>query len=333
MPVDLDSLNAEQRKAVLTTEGPVLVLAGPGSGKTRVTTTRVAHLVDMGLDPAGIVAITFTNKAAAEMRHRIGALLPNVPVTDMWVQTFHSMCLRILKTSEHLLDVGRFTIFDESAVKSLFRDMLKDMDLHNHHLAGSFRREVSNAKNSLVGADDYASMADTEDEEAIALVYLAYQDRLRAQHGFDFDDLILETVNLMEEHPSVQTHYQSLFHHLHVDEYQDTNYAQYKLINMLSGPNIMVVGDDDQSIYGFRGSDSRHIRSFLTDYPNAVVIPLGQNYRSTSRIVAVSSAMIAKNRGRSDKRLRTGNQMGTPVRVHGVRDDRAEAQFVVDATL
>jgi len=328
-PVDLSSLNEEQRKAVLTTEGSVLVLAGPGSGKTRVTTTRIAHLVALGHEPMGIVAITFTNKAAAEMRQRVRALLPNIQVRNMWILTFHSMCLRILKDSTHLLDVEKFTIFDEDAVKALFRELLRDLDLHTHHLAKSFRRKISEIKNNLLDVGQYYGEADTEDERTLAQVYEEYQSRLRAQQGFDFDDLIFETVRLLEHNPALLAKYRSQFHHMHVDEYQDTNSAQYKLIGLLAGPNIMVVGDDDQSIYRFRGSNPKHIRAFLKDRPGSTLIQLGQNYRSTNQIVAVSSALVAKNRSRAQKRLRTENASGEPVRVHGARDEQGEAEFVV----
>ena len=329
MAIDLSALNEDQLRAVLTTEGPVLVLAGPGSGKTRVTTTRVAHLVDQGLDPAGVVAITFTNKAAAEMRHRVGALLPAVRVRDMWVTTFHSMCLRMLRASVDLLDVGRFTIFDEDAVKSLFRGLLRDLELNTHPIAKGVRRKISEAKNNLVGVNHYHSTAETEEERIIAAVYREYHDRLRAQHGLDFDDLIFETIRLLAKHPGVLSQYRNQFHHLHVDEYQDTNYAQYRLINLLAGPNIMVVGDDDQSIYGFRGSDPRNIGAFLKDRPTTAIISLGHNYRSSDRIVTVTSTMIAKNPHRNDKNLRTENAPGVPVRIHGTSTETTEAQFVV----
>ncbi len=325
-------LNPAQRDAAFTTEGPLLVLAGAGSGKTRVLTYRIAHLVrDRGVSPAEILAITFTNKAANEMRERLEGLCGPC-VRSMWVMTFHAMCVRILRADAHRIGYGRhFTIYDEDDARRTLAAVLADLDVDQKRFPPKLiAHRISAAKNELISPEACASQAVSPPDKVASKAYAPYQERLRAACAMDFDDLLFKTWELLRTCPDVLEHYQRRFRYIHVDEYQDTNHAQYEIVNMLASGhgNLMVVGDDDQSIYSWRGADIRNILEFERDHPDATVIRLEQNYRSTVTILAAANAIVANNRGRRPKTLWTENVGGEAITRYVALDERDEARFV-----
>ncbi|MEJ7819410.1 MAG: UvrD-helicase domain-containing protein, partial [Rubrobacteraceae bacterium] len=329
----LESLNPTQLEAVKQTEGPLLILAGAGSGKTRVLTHRIAYILEQGLaGPDEILAITFTNKAAREMKDRV-ALLVGPDSRKMWVSTFHAFCARILRAHADKLGYKReFTIYDGGdqvrLVKRCIVELGKDPKRFNPR---SFQSQISDAKNKLLSADDYLRQTEGYIAENIAEVYDLYQRRLYENNAMDFDDLIMQTVVLLEIFPDVRQRYQTRFKYIHVDEYQDTNHAQYKLVNILAAGhrNLCVVGDDDQSVYSWRGADIQNILDFEGDYPEAVVVKLEQNYRSTQTILSAANAVVANNASRKRKELWTAGGEGERIRVFTAADEYAEARFVV----
>jgi len=329
----LESLNPTQLDAVEHTEGPLLILAGAGSGKTRVLTHRVAYLIDQGLAaPEEVLAITFTNKAASEMKDRV-ALLVGPDSRRMWVSTFHSFCARILRVHAEKLGYKReFTIYDGAdqvrLVKRSIVELGKDPKRFNPR---SFQAQISSAKNVLMAPDDFLRNTEGYIAENVAEVYDLYQRRLYENNAMDFDDLIMQSVALLELFPEVRERYQTRFKYIHVDEYQDTNHAQYRLVNILAARyrNLCVVGDDDQSVYSWRGADIRNILDFERDYPEAKVVKLEQNYRSTQTILDAANAVVANNASRKAKALWTAGDEGERIRVFAASDEYAEARFVV----
>ncbi len=333
MPIDIDSLNPAQRQAVLATEGPLLVLAGAGSGKTRVLTYRIAHLVeDLGVPPWQVLAITFTNKAAREMRERLDALMDGRPTRGMWVCTFHAMCVRMLRIDgERLGYTGNFTIYDDDDSKRLVKSILNDLNVDEKRFpVNSVRARISEAKNELATPDDLLAEAKTPPEEVAAKVYVELQRRLRRANAMDFDDLLVNAHRLLSDNPDVLDQYQERFRYISVDEYQDTNHAQYAVCRLLAAKhrNLMVVGDDDQSIYSWRGADIRNILDFEKDYPAARTVKLEQNYRSTGHILDAANAVVAHNSERKAKRLFTDAGDGERIRLCLKRDELAEANYI-----
>jgi DNA helicase-2/ATP-dependent DNA helicase PcrA len=329
----LDGLNPVQREAATHEDGPLLIVAGAGSGKTKVLTTRIAHLIqDRGVSPFEILAITFTNKAADEMKHRVGSLVG--PVAEkMWVSTFHSACVRILRRDAHHLGyTSSFTIYDQSDAVRLAGYVIRDQNLDAKKFPPrSVHAIISQAKNDLVGPVAYAERARTIYEKRIADVYTEYQARLRGANAMDFDDLLVQTVELFRTCPEVLAHYQTRFKHLLVDEYQDTNAAQNEMVILLAKEhrNVCVVGDHDQSIYRFRGADLRNILEFENAFPDAHVVVLEQNYRSTQTILDAANAVIANNAMRKPKALWTEQIGGELITRYHAEDERDEALFVV----
>lgn len=332
MPIDLDTLNGPQREAVLCTEGPLLVLAGAGSGKTRVLTHRIAHLVeDLNVAPWQIMAITFTNKAAAEMRERLQSLIGG-GARGMWVSTFHSMCVRILRTDCERVGFAKgFTIYDDSDSKRLVEQIMDELNIDKkRYPIPALRNRISQAKNDLQVAEVFAEKTSDQVGQVAARVYTRLQERLRQLNAFDFDDLLLYTWLLLKNHPDVLAAYQNRFRYLMVDEYQDTNHAQYVLTQLLAAAhkNIMVVGDDDQSIYSWRGADLRNILDFEKDYPEARVVKLEENYRSMGNILAAANAVIANNLTRKSKKLFTSKPAGDKISVYSATDERDEGRWI-----
>lgn len=332
MPIDLDTLNGPQREAVLCTEGPLLVLAGAGSGKTRVLTHRIAHLVeDLNVAPWQIMAITFTNKAAAEMRERLQSLIGG-GARGMWVSTFHSMCVRILRTDCERVGFAKgFTIYDDSDSKRLVEQIMDELNIDKkRYPIPALRNRISQAKNDLQVAEVFAEKTSDQVGQVAARVYTRLQERLRQLNAFDFDDLLLYTWLLLKNHPDVLAAYQNRFRYLMVDEYQDTNHAQYVLTQLLAAAhkNIMVVGDDDQSIYSWRGADLRNILDFEKDYPEARVVKLEENYRSMGNILAAANAVIANNLTRKPKKLFTSKPAGDKISVYSATDERDEGRWI-----
>ena len=328
----LSGLNPVQREAVLHESGPLLIVAGAGSGKTRVLTSRIAHLIrERGVSPFSILAITFTNKAADEMKSRVGALVGPV-AQRMWVSTFHSACVRILRRDGGRLGYrSSFTIYDEADANRLTGYVLRDLDIDAKKFPPrSVHGAISAAKNELVDAAAYAARARTIYERRIAEVYAEYQRRLRAASALDFDDLLTMTVELLRDHPDVLTHYQDRFTHVMVDEYQDTNRAQNELVVLLGRRhrNVCVVGDSDQSVYAFRGADIRNILQFEEAYPDATTIVLEQNYRSTQTILDAANAVIANNAMRKPKALWTEQVGGEVISRYHAEDEHDEAAWV-----
>lgn len=336
----LIGMNPEQARAVKKTEGPLLIMAGAGSGKTRVLTHRIAYLVvEKSVYPSNILAITFTNKAAREMRERIDDLLGSGTGERMWVSTFHSMCVRILR--RNIDQIGfktSFTILDSSDQLSVVKRVLKDLNLDpKQNDPRSILGAISNAKNECIDEKMYRAQINAFNpyEKTIADVYDGYAKRLRQNQSLDFDDLIMMTLVLFKRVPEVLEFYQNKFQYIHVDEYQDTNNAQYQLVNLLAAKfnNLCVVGDSDQSIYRWRGADIGNILSFEKDYKDAEVIMLEQNYRSTQRVLQAANDVITNNRTRYDKQLRTENVEGDPIYVYKASDEKDESQFVVGKIL
>ncbi|SHF54494.1 DNA helicase-2 / ATP-dependent DNA helicase PcrA [Caldanaerobius fijiensis DSM 17918] len=330
----IDSLNEAQRNAVLATEGPLLILAGAGSGKTRVITHRIAYLIkEKGVSPYNILAITFTNKAAREMRERVEALLGG-EARDIWIMTFHAACVRILRRDiEHIGYSRSFVIYDASDQLTLLKNCIKELDLNEKlYDPKAMLSAISKAKDKMIGPDEYAK-AYGEDfrNKKIGDIYRLYQDKLKKNNALDFDDIILKTIELFKSNPEVLDYYQRRFKYIMVDEYQDTNAAQYQLIKLLSSyhQNLCVVGDDDQSIYGWRGADIRNILDFEKDFKNTKVIKLEQNYRSTKQILEAANEVVANNKGRKAKKLWTANDDGTPITVYTAADEHDEAEYAI----
>ena len=327
------SLNPEQQAAVEHGDGPLLILAGAGSGKTRVLTSRVARLVaETGVPPRRILAVTFTNKAAGVMRDRIAEQLGEEP-RGLWVGTFHSICARLLRREGDRLPRGaHFTIYDEDDARRALKQAMEEVDLDPARWApNALRARISDAKNALVGPDEYGTQAFDLMSRAVATVYPAYEKVLVRSNAYDFDDLLLHTVRLLEDHEDVGDRYAERFLHVLVDEYQDTNHAQYRIVRRFGQGhgNVCVVGDDDQSIYGWRGADVSNILDFERDFAGAAVVRLEENYRSTPAILEVANEVIANNRSRKEKRLRTTRPAGEPVTLRQFTDERAEASWVV----
>ncbi len=328
----LAGLNEPQREAVTHFEGPLLILAGAGSGKTRVLTHRVAYLLQVhGVRPDEVVAITFTNKAAGEMKERIEGLVGPIART-MWISTFHSMCARLLRREAQRISYkSSFTIHDEDDRRRLIKRCLEELNLDpKRYPPEALARQISDAKNQLVGPEEFRERIGGHFAQAAADVYALYEKRHAEMNAMDFDDLLMKTVLLLEAFPDRLRHYQHAFRFVLIDEYQDTNHAQYRLANLLAAAhrNLAVVGDDDQSIYSWRGADIRNILEFERDYPDAKVIRLEQNYRSTQPILDVANAVVTHNRKRKGKNLWTPRGEGALVQVVEVNDERAEAQFV-----
>lgn len=327
----LNGMNDRQAEAVQTTEGPLLIMAGAGSGKTRVLTHRIAYLIDEKMvNPWNILAITFTNKAAREMRERAEKL--KTEAQDCLIATFHSMCVRILRReADHIGYNRNFTIVDPGEQRTLMKRILKNLNLdpkkwNERAILGT----ISNAKNDLIDEVAYANLADDMYTEIVAKCYTAYQKELRQSEAMDFDDLIMLTLRLFDQNPDVLTYYQQRYQYIHVDEYQDTNHAQYQLVKLLASrfKNICVVGDADQSIYGWRGADMQNILDFEKDYPEAKVVLLEENYRSTKTILQAANEVIRNNRNRRPKNLWTQNEDGEEIVYYRANDEQDEALFV-----
>ena len=330
--VDIDSLNPAQREAVLTTEGPLLVLAGAGSGKTRVLTFRIAHMLgDLGVKPWQILAITFTNKAAAEMRERLAALIPS-GTRGMWVCTFHAMCVRMLREDADLLGyTGQFTIYDDDDSKRMVRDIMQALGIEQKQFPiNMIRSKISSAKNAMIGPEDMLKSADSPNDKKAAQVYLELERRLRAANAMDFDDLLVRALELLRTRPEVLDKYQERFRYISVDEYQDTNHVQYEIANLLAAKyqNLMVVGDDDQSIYSWRGADITNILDFEKDFKNCKTVKLEQNYRSTGHILSAANAVVRHNSQRKDKRLFTAEGDGEKIQAFQASDERDEGRWI-----
>ncbi|MCL2680243.1 MAG: UvrD-helicase domain-containing protein [Coriobacteriia bacterium] len=325
-------LNDPQREAVLHSEGPLLVLAGAGSGKTRVLTYRIAQLVaNCQVPPWHILAITFTNKAAGEMRERITAHLGDA-VKGMWVMTYHAACVRILRSEAQVLGYNsNFSIYDDDDAKRLLKDIMRELDIDPQHfpLAG-IRNRISQAKNQLQTAEDLPEFGTTPADRHTRAIYARYTQRLLAAQAMDFDDLLLNTARLFMQHPDVLARYQDRFRYLLVDEYQDTNHAQYIITKLLAEKhrNLMVVGDDDQSIYSWRGANVGNILEFERDYPEAHTIKLEQNYRSTGNILQAANALVAHNSTRKPKQLFTTADAGEPLQLYLASSEHDEARYI-----
>lgn len=328
----LNGLNPEQQKAVKATNGPLLIMAGAGSGKTRVLTHRIGYLiVEKQVNPYNILAITFTNKAAREMRERIGKIMGGTG-DEIWISTFHSMCVRILRRDIDRLGFNRnFTILDTTDQQSVVKGILKDRNIDPKKFSPrAILGSISSAKNELIDPEEYAKLAGNYFDKVVSDVYTEYQKRLRKNQALDFDDLIMSTILLFKRVPEVLEYYQRKFQYIHVDEYQDTNKAQYLLVKLLASrfKNLCVVGDSDQSIYRWRGADIANILSFEKDYPNATVIFLEQNYRSTKRILSAANKVIENNLNRKPKNLWTENPEGNKIMYYRADSEQGEAQFV-----
>ncbi|MDU8068908.1 MAG: UvrD-helicase domain-containing protein, partial [Streptococcus salivarius] len=327
----LTGMNDKQAEAVQTTEGPLLIMAGAGSGKTRVLTHRIAYLIDEKMiNPWNILAITFTNKAAREMRERAMALNP--ATSETLIATFHSMCVRILRReADHIGYNRNFTIVDPGEQRTLMKRILKNLNLdpkkwNERAILGT----ISNAKNDLLDEVAYEHQAGDMYTQIVSKCYKAYQEELRRSEAVDFDDLIMMTLRLFDKNPDVLAYYQQRYQYIHVDEYQDTNHAQYQLVKLLASrfKNICVVGDADQSIYGWRGADMQNILDFEKDYPEAKVVLLEENYRSTKKILQAANEVIKNNRNRRPKKLWTQNDDGEQIVYYRANDERDEAVFV-----
>ena len=332
--IDLNSLNPPQKEAVLHTEGPLLVLAGAGSGKTRVLTYRIAHLIENGVMPWHILAITFTNKAAREMLERVRKLAGEA-AEDCWISTFHSCCARILRRDIEKLGYKRqFAIYDEDDKMSVIKSLCKEKALSEKEFPPKLiRSAISDAKNKMLSPEDWLrEEGNSARTRAIFEVYQGYEHTLKANNALDFDDLILKTLELLAENPPVLEYYRDKFRYILVDEYQDTNLAQYELVRLLTGErhNLCVVGDDDQSIYGWRGADIRNILEFEKDFPDTHTIKLEQNYRSTGNILDAANQVIAHNEGRKEKELWTEAEAGEPITLYDALDERDEAAYIAN---
>ena len=334
----LEGLNTKQQEAVLMSEGPLLILAGPGSGKTKTLTHRIAYLIKKGIAPEHILAVTFTNKAAGEMKKRISALVGDRGYglgSGVFMGTFHSLGVRILRT--HATKIGyfpTFTIFDQDDSLSLIKEVMKEREINIKQFApGLIAHTISMLKSDLVNPDQYAETQGLADmfPKIVHDVYTLYQKRLKESNAMDFDDLLMNTCYLFQKNPDILEQYQDRFHYIHVDEYQDTDRNQYMIVNMLARKhrNIAVVGDDAQSIYSFRGADMRNILNFEKDWPDAKIVVLDQNYRSTQIILDAAQSIISRNRTQREKKLWTEHAGGETIQVTALENERAESEFVV----
>ena len=330
--MNLDTLNKEQKEAVLNIDGPMLVLAGAGSGKTKVLTTKIAYLIEQGIDPTSILAITFTNKAANEMKSRVEGML-GIDSNRIQISTFHSFGLSIIKRHYDKLGYkSNFTIVDSDDVLSTIKRILKDMNLDpKFYPPKTIRNKISSAKNELMTPDELSKFSNSELDEVTVNVYREYQNKLMVNNSLDFDDLLMLPIILFKENPSVLAYYQERYKYILIDEYQDTNEVQYILSKMLSAKykNICVVGDPDQSIYGFRGSNYRNILNFEKDYKNTKTILLEQNYRSTKNILGAANSIIKNNKNRKEKDLWTDNNTGDKIVYKRCDDEKDESNYVV----
>ncbi|MBV8594796.1 MAG: UvrD-helicase domain-containing protein, partial [Candidatus Eremiobacteraeota bacterium] len=330
----LEALNDEQRAAAAATDGAVLIFAGAGSGKTRVLTHRVAYLLEQGKAPAhAILAVTFTNKAAGELKSRLRQLVGD-QAHGLWVGTFHSIGVRILRRDGTAVGVApNFVIYDETDQRALVREILRDLNLdERHYPPGGILAQISRAKERALDAAAFAASADGHLSQTYASVYTAYERRLTRANALDFDDLIMRTLALLERDDDIARKYRQRFAYILVDEYQDVNEAQYRMVRALSRGtgNICVVGDDDQSIYSFRGADHRIILRFERDFPGATTFRLERNYRSTKPVLSAANALVSHNTQRHRKKLWTSREDGKPVRVYAASSDRDEARFIVE---
>ncbi len=334
--LDLDSLNLEQRDAVVHPSGPLLIFAGAGSGKTRVITYRIAKLIQDGVKPYRILAVTFTNKAAREMKERVTALVGD-QAKDMWIGTFHSLCARMLRIDGKNIGLDpRFVIYDDGDQVSLIREIFKLKNIDDKSIqARAVLNEISSAKEKLLTPEKYAEKATGFFEKIAAEIFKSYNALLHKSNALDFDDILFYTVRLLEQREDVREKYQERFLHVMVDEYQDVNYAQYQIVNLISAKhrNIVVVGDDDQSIYAWRGADVSLILRFGSDHPDAKIVKLERNYRSTKTILAAANEIISHNRSRAVKRLWTENDQGVPITLSQAGTEHDEGMMVADAIL
>jgi len=337
MDTILKGLNSEQVKAVTHLDGPVLIVAGPGSGKTRVLTHRVAYLIEQGIPAENILAVTFTNKAASEMKERIEKLIAprskekiKMPTTG----TFHSLCARLLRQEIEQLGWRRdFVIFDDKDSLSLIKKVMADLDLSEEQFnPAAIAQFISQQKNEFVDSETFAQNATDFFPEVVARVWQGYQDRLKRNNAVDFDDLLILPVKIFNENPGILEKYQDKFKYLLVDEYQDTNHAQYLFINLLARKhqNLFVIGDESQNIYSWRGADFRNLLNFEKDYPSAKIIMLEQNYRSTQNILSAAHEVIIKNKFRKEKKLWTENKDGEPIVLFGAKDEREEGRYIIE---
>ena len=329
--MSLDRLNEKQRQAAMQTEGPLLILAGAGSGKTSTMTERIAYMIEQGISSYNILAVTFTNKAAAEMRSRVEDLVGRTD--DMWIMTFHSMCLRILRYHCELIGYDHnFVIYDGTDQKTIVKNILKAQNINDKEFSAPYLLSIiSSYKEKAMGPEEYRrNMEDNFKTKVIYNVFKAYEEELKKNNAMDFDDLLLNTVKLFESDERTLLKYQNRFHYIMVDEYQDTNHIQYRLIKMLAEAhhNLCVVGDDDQCIYQWRGADIRNILDFEKDFPEARVIKLEQNYRSVGNILAAAHSVIENNRGRKGKKLWTEKEAGDKIKYYRADTEKDEARFV-----
>ena len=332
--MDLTTLNPEQRRAAETLNGPVLILAGAGSGKTRALTYRVANLIDHGVPAWSILALTFTNKAAREMKARVQSLIGEEKAEEAWISTFHSTCARILRRDIEKIGYNRsFTIYDDDDQQRILKEILKQQNIDDKYLpVREIRCKISDAKNRMLMPDEWFAKSPRDRRSSmIHDVMTEYEKRMKAMNALDFDDLLLKTLVLLADHPPVLEYYRRRFTYVLVDEYQDTNRTQYELLRLLTAENrnLCVVGDDDQSIYGWRGADIRNILEFENDYPDATVIKLEQNYRSTGNILDAANQVIAHNEGRKDKTLWTEHGAGEKIISYCAQDEREEAAWII----
>src|SRR5215469_5540672 len=334
MLLETEILNDAQAAAVRKTDGPVLIFAGAGSGKTRVLTHHIAYLLgELRVEPDRILAVTFTNKAAGEMKSRLEKMVGPV-ARDIWVGTFHSMCVRILRRNGSRIGIApNFAIIDDADQRQLVKEILDDLDYDERQLApGACLAEIGKAKNALIWPEQYAQTQTSFTGERIANVYSEFQRRLAESNSLDFDDLIVRTIDLLERDKATREKYQQRFEYILVDEYQDVNAAQYRLIAVMAGyhGNVTVVGDDDQSIYSWRGSDYRMILRFEEDFPGATTFKLEENYRSTQRILDAANQLVANNKTRAPKKLFTRRGGGESITVFSAQTERDEARYVVE---
>ena len=332
--MDLNELNPEQKRAAETLEGPVLILAGAGSGKTRALTYRVANLIDHGVPAWSILALTFTNKAAKEMKERVERLIGEEKAEEAWISTFHSTCARILRRDIEKIGYNRsFTIYDDDDQQRVLKEILKQLNIDDKFLpVREIRAKISDAKNRMLTPDEWFQKTFRDRRSSLIHdVMTEYEKRMKTLNALDFDDLLLKTLVLLADHPPVLEIYRRRFRYVMVDEYQDTNRTQYELLRLLTAEsrNLCVVGDDDQSIYGWRGADIRNILEFENDFPDAAVIKLEQNYRSTGNILDAANQVIAHNEGRKDKTLWTEHDAGEKISVYCAQDEREEAAWIV----
>lgn len=343
----LNGLNEEQQQAVRITVGPVLILAGAGSGKTKTLTHRIGYLVSQGIHPHRILAVTFTNKAAQEMRERLVQLMNNIKSLDPqryspntisfpWLGTFHSICTKILRQDIHYLGYNRdFTIYDQADSLAAIKVAMEELELDSNTLnPRAVQTAISGAKNELINPKDYMTRSEGFFMEQVGAIYRQYQATLKKSQALDFDDLLMKTLELFKNHPSVLKKWQNQFEHILIDEYQDTNVAQYQLIKALaSHENICVVGDDYQAIYGWRGANFKNILNFEKDWPRAQTIKLEQNYRSTQNILDAADAVIKNNFQRTEKTLWTNKGSGTPITLFEAQDSYDEVEFIITELL